>query len=237
MSCLNASYSRLYRRSPCYDEFGWRVLGGYGEVDPAWGVDRGGGFSTICSPPAHWRRREGDLLSSYLTVSTTQHTSTDHWGVSAQLNQHRHRSTSFWRLNGAWLEWWLNTWAVLNKPNTCFLSGCTCSVCAQGRPVCLPCYCCCVDSLGPIWLTCWMTLTVTSFITTEPRLCSLFSVPLSFWKIPPIASYTAKSVSADPKNGPLRKEFQSQNYLHPHIYQRVQTMPIRAEHKSRNVYS
>lgn len=64
------------------------------------------------------------------------------------------------------------------------------------------------------------------------RTSFVFSVSLSFWTIPPTASYTAKSARADPKNGPERKEFQSQNYLQRLIYQTIQTMLIRAE----NIY-
>lgn len=144
MSCVTASYSQLYRRCLCCNDFGCWVVGGCGGVDPAWGVNGGGGFSTICSPPAHWRRREGDSLSSYL-ISLSHNTQTQ----ITEVCLHIYLSTptpfppSFWRLNRAWPERWLQTWAVLNKPNTCFLSGCTCSVGTQGSAVCLPCHCCC----------------------------------------------------------------------------------------------
>lgn len=89
------------------------------------------------------------LYSFHITLSLTitPHTNTAHWGVSAQsthLMQHPPPSLFLkaeWAI--AWLEWWLHTRAVLNTPNTCFLSSCTCSVGPQGSAVCLPC--CCED--------------------------------------------------------------------------------------------
>lgn len=55
---------------------------------------------------------------------------------------------SFWSLTEPQHDWRNISTLELNKPNTCFLSGCTCSVGPRGSVVCLPC-CCCVDQAFP----------------------------------------------------------------------------------------
>lgn len=78
--CILFSYFQLHRSYRPLLRWCWWGAGRLW----AWGGEKGGGFSTICSPPAQWGR-EGvysfrTLLSFYLPHSTN----TDHWGVPAQ---------------------------------------------------------------------------------------------------------------------------------------------------------
>lgn len=144
MSCVSTSLSQVYRS--CRSPLRWLY-----QTQP-----EGEKGAKVLAQSAHHLLSGtggGFTLSIPHCVFITQHTNTDHWGVSAhsaQLMQHPLPPSLFLKAEWAvaWLERWLHTRATLNKPNTCFLSGCTCSVGPQGSAVCLPC-CCCVDWVIP----------------------------------------------------------------------------------------
>lgn len=180
----------------------------------AWGGEKGGGFSTICSPPAQWGR-EGVWLFSYLAVFLF-------------ITRHKHRSLRCagpeQAVNAASPIQPLSEWTRASTAHTSFLSGCTCPVGPRGSTVCLSC-CCCVDGLfffrsssASVMASLWHT--VVNLTLKLPSLC-VHCIPLNFCIIQLRASYAAESATADHKAGPVRKPKSPRwNYFHSNLYKK-----------------